>query len=192
MIIAMKTERLLVRNFKLNDWTALLEMIVQYESSEYAKYDWQWPTSPEEIKGVTECFACRDSYLAVCLKDTGRFIGFVSLNQEQGEGRQEFNIGYIFNSDYHGQGYATEACQAVLRYAFDRLQAQRVITGTAAANRASCRLLERLGFQLTASGTSSLRNTPDGTPIEFLGCTYSISRDEWGAAGQRQASMDRP
>jgi RimJ/RimL family protein N-acetyltransferase len=185
-MITIETERLVIRNFKISDWEALHEMIMQYESSEYAVYDQKWPTSPEEIKGVTEWFAGGDSFLAVCLKETGRFIGFVSLNQEQKEDCREFNIGYIFNSDYHGKGYATEACRAAIGHAFDRLQAQRVVTGTAAVNRASCRLLDRLGFKRTAESTGSFRNTEDGKPIEFLGYSYAISRDEWEVAGKNE------
>lgn len=182
----LETERLVIRNFNSSDWEALHEMIMQYESSEYAVYDQAWPTSPEDIKGVTEWFASGDSYLAVCLKDTGRFIGLVSLNPEQKEDRREFNIGYIFNSDYHGKGYATEACRAAMAHAFNRLQAQRVITGTAAANRASCRLLERLGFKKVAESKGSFRNYSDGKPIVFLGYTYAISKNEWEAADQRE------
>ena len=180
----LETERLIIRNFRISDWEALHEMINQYESSEFAAYDQQWPTSPEEIKKITEWFASGDSYFAVCLKDTGRFVGFVSLNQEQKEDYRELNLGYIFNFDYHGKGYAAEACRAAISHALDRLQAQRVLTGTAAVNRASCRLLERLGFKKTAESIGSFRNTQDGKPIEFLGYTYVISRNEWEVAGK--------
>lgn len=181
----METERLSIRNFKKSDWEALHEMIVQYESSEYAVYDHQWPTSPEEIKKVAEWFASEDSYLAVCLKDTGQFIGFVSLNQEQKKNCREFNLGYCFNFDYHGKGYAIEACRAALGYAFGELRADRVVAGTAAANRPSCRLLERLGLMKIAESTGSFRNTQDGKPIEFTGYTFAISRDEWSCSSAR-------
>lgn len=178
-MIALDTERLVIRNFVASDWEALHEMIIQYESNEFAAYDQQWPTSAIEIKGVAEWFANGDNYLAVCLKDTGQFIGFVALNPEPREDRCEFNLGYIFNSNYHGKGYATEACQAVLGHAFNQLQAQIVISGTAAANRASCRLLERLGFEKTSESMASFRSTADGTPIEFLGYTYGIAKGQW-------------
>ena len=177
-MILLETERLLIRNFRVGDWEALHEIISQYESSEFAAYDQPWPTAPEEIKKITEWFADGDSYLAVCLKVAGRLIGFVALNQQQDDDRT-FSLGYIFHFDYHGQGYATEACRAVLAYAFDRLQAHRVVTGTAAANRASCRLLERLGFKKTSESTPSFRTTPDGQPIQFVGYTFELSRDEW-------------
>ena len=164
----LETERLTIRNFKISDWEALHEMISQYVSSGLAAYEpHQWPTSPEEIRKITEWFASGDSYFAVCLKNTNRFIGFVALNPEQKE--REFNLGYIFNFDYHGKGYATEACRAILSHAFDRLQAQRVITGTAAANTASVRLLERLGFRKTSESSGS----------------FEMSRDEWkGKSGR--------
>jgi hypothetical protein len=47
-------------------------------------------------------------------------------------------------------------------------------------------LLERLGFKRTAESTGSFRNTEDGKPIEFLGYTYAISRDEWEVAGKNE------
>jgi [ribosomal protein S5]-alanine N-acetyltransferase len=178
---AINTDRLIIRNFKSDDWEALHEMIVQYEASEFAPYDQQWPTAPEEIKGVTNWFASGDSFMAVCLKDTGRFIGFVGLNAEQKEDSLEFNLGYVFNFDYHRKGYASEACRAVLARGFDELKADRVITGTAAVNVASCRLLERLGFKKTSESRGTFRNDADGKPIEFLGYTYAFSREEWEA-----------
>lgn len=59
----LETERLTLRNFSVSDWEALHEMINQYVSSEFAAYDYHWPTSPEEIKKVTEWFASGDSCL---------------------------------------------------------------------------------------------------------------------------------
>ena len=180
----METERLIIRKFVSDDWKALHEMIVLNEASEYAVYDHAWPTDPEKIKGVVEWFAGGDRFLAVCLKDSGRFIGFVALNPEQENDARAYNLGYIFHANYHGQGYASEACRAVIGRAFDQLQAERVIAGTAALNLPSCRLLERLGFKIIAESTGSLRNTQDGQPIEFLGRTYALTKENWAAVGR--------
>jgi RimJ/RimL family protein N-acetyltransferase len=180
----LETERLVIRNFHTTDWEVLHEMIAQYQSSEFAAYDQPWPTAPEEIKKITDWFASGDSYLAVCLKATGRFIGFVALNPEPSDDQPVFNLGYVFNFDYHGHGYATEACRAVLGQAFDVRQAHRVVTGTAETNRASCRLLERLGFQKTSESTGSFRQTSDGKPISFVGYSFELSRDAWHSVGQ--------
>ncbi len=179
------TERLVIRNFNIHDQVALHGMIIQYQASDMAAYDQQWPTSEAEIKGITEWFAREDGFLAVCLKDTGRFIGFVALNPEQVEDGREFNIGYVFDADYHGHGYATEACAAVLERAFRTLEAARVVTGTAAVNLPSCRLLERLGFSKIGEQMTSFRVAGDGKPVEFLGLRYAMSNNEWES---RQAS----
>jgi RimJ/RimL family protein N-acetyltransferase len=184
-MLTLKTERLVLRNFHLADWQALHEIISQYELSGLALYDQPWPTSPEEIRQITRWFASGDSYLAVCLKEIDCCIGFVALNRESNEDRQEYNLGYIFSFDVHGQGYATEACRTVLEYAFAHLQAQRVIAGTAAANLASCRLLERLGFRRIAESIGSFRDAPDGTPIRFAGYTFALTRAQWYATCQQ-------
>jgi [ribosomal protein S5]-alanine N-acetyltransferase len=183
-MVALETERLALRNFKSNDWEDLHAMIVQYKASGYADYDQPWPTSPEEIKGVINWFASGDQFLAVCLKDTRQFIGFVALNPETDEGSLVYNIGYVFKADFHGKGYASEACRAVLAHAFRTLLAQGVVAGTAAVNLPSCKLLEKLGFQKTGESVGSLQNSTDGKPIEFLGCTYTLTREAWEEMGE--------
>lgn len=133
---AIATDRLVIRNFTASDWPALHKMIVQYQASPYAKYDHPWPTDPEEIRGVAQWFADGDHYLAVCLKENGVFIGFVCLNPEEHDGESALNIGYIFDADYHGQGYATQACRAALTRAFDVLDARSVPKLIRGSNRA--------------------------------------------------------
>ena len=177
-MIALCTARLTIRNFCADDGESLVEMILPYQSSSVAVYDGKWPTDPEEIKGVAEWFAESDRFLAVCLKEPDRLIGFVSLTPKDG-GPGEYGFGYIFDFCFHGRGYATEACRAVLAHASDAMQAETITTGTAAANRPSVRLLKRLGFQKVGEGTSSFWETEEGEPIEFLGYSYALSLDEW-------------
>jgi len=165
-LTSIETERLIIRNFTKDDSSELREMVLQYVASPYAIYDHQWPTSEEEIRGVAEWFASGDRYLAVCLKPEGTFIGFVCLNPEEGSTPTAVNIGYIFNSDYHGRGYATEACRAALVRAFTELGAERVVTGTAKENEPSCRLLARLG----------LKPMPESEGM------YLVTREEWERA----------
>jgi RimJ/RimL family protein N-acetyltransferase len=81
----MHTDRLLIRNFRPADWGDLHGIIVQYQASEYAQYDHEWPTSEEEIQAIARWFSEGDSYLAVCLPGTGKLIGFVALNREERE-----------------------------------------------------------------------------------------------------------
>jgi RimJ/RimL family protein N-acetyltransferase len=179
ILITIDAERLLLRNFHSDDAESLREMIVQKESSEYAIYDYEWPTFEDKIKGIVNWFASEDHYIAVCLKETGKLIGYICLNPAQVTDSRVFDLGYCFNSDYHGQGYATEACKAVIEYAFSNLEAESLTCGTAAKNTPSCRLIDRLGFKKVGEETISFRKTPDGKPIEFTGYWFTLSKDSW-------------
>ena len=55
-------------------------------------------------------------------------------------------IGYCFDDTAWGQGFATEAAGAVLQWAFGTLDLNRVQSGADTRNRASERVLEKLGF----------------------------------------------
>ncbi len=179
------TERLEIRNFSGEEAPALREIILQYQASEYAAYDHGWPTSVDEIRDVTEWFASGDAFLAVCLRASGQMIGYVRLHLvEEADVRdhqpsQVYGLGYCLNFDYHGRGYATEACRAALGRAFDELGADRVTASTAAANAPSCSLLARLGVRHVEERTASFRSAADGTPIEFLASSFALDRADW-------------
>ena len=59
-------------------------------------------------------------------------------------------IGYVFNPDHQGHGYATEAARALLDLAFDGLGLHRVVARIDARNDASAAVLRRLGLRQEA------------------------------------------
>ncbi len=176
-MIQYETERLLIRNFNTNDWKELQKMIIQYQSSEYAKYDHPWPTNEDEIKKITEWFASGEDYLAVTLKDSNKFIGFVSLNKTSN--KYSLDLGYVFNSEYHGKGFSTEACKMAINHAFNNLKIETVLATTAFENIPSRRLLERLGFNKKSENMASFPGRMDEKPFEFLAYTYELFKEEW-------------
>jgi len=165
-MMTIETDRLTIRNFGPDDWQDLQEMAVQYQASEWAKYEDPWPTSTEEVKGMAEWFARGDDYLAVCLKGTGKLIGLIAIERRKEQEERVHNLGYVFHPDHHGHGYATEGCRAAMGYVFDQLEADGILTGTHPANEPSVRLLKRLGLKGIDRGE------------------FTISREEWLALGQ--------
>jgi RimJ/RimL family protein N-acetyltransferase len=139
---------------------------VQYQASEWAKYEDPWPTSTEEVKGMVEWFAQADGYLTVCLKATGKLIGLIAIERHKDQEERVHNLGYVFHPGCHGHGYATEGCRAAMDYVFGQLAADGILTGTHPANQPSVRLLKRLGL----------------TEIDQGG--FVMSREEWLALGQ--------
>ena len=60
----------------------------------------------------------------------------------------EAQAGFLFRRDQWGQGFAGEAMQAVIAYAFEALELDVLTAKTHADNGRARRLLERLGFVL--------------------------------------------
>lgn len=175
-IVTIKTSRLEIRNFRTDDWRDLQEIIISKETSEYAIYDHQFPTSENEIKGITEWFSKGDNFLAVCELACNKVIGYISLN---GEIDKEKDLGYCFSSIYQGKGYATEACIALISHAFNNLNVERITSGTANLNYPSCKLLNKLGFIKTGEAIASFRKTSEGKPIEFVGSSFLLKKEDW-------------
>jgi [ribosomal protein S5]-alanine N-acetyltransferase len=160
-MISLETDRLLIRNFRNDDWQALQEMIMAYQASDVAKFEDPWPTSDEDMKNIALWFAGGDAYVAACLKATGELVGFVAIERRDAPDQQLHNLGYIFHPAHYGKGYATEACRAAMAYVIEVMDADGFLTGTHPDNTASVRLLKRLGFSYAGNGE------------------YTLSREEW-------------
>jgi RimJ/RimL family protein N-acetyltransferase len=84
----------------------------------------------------------------VVLRHSKVRIGWVELSKLSGPDRDDLQIGYQFAPVHWGQGYATEAVRAVVKYAFYRTRLDRVAAIARPDNAASIRILEKLGFQV--------------------------------------------
>lgn len=112
--------------------------------------------------------------LAVDLNQTGSIIGEVSLILRSIDARQA-EVGWIFDPEYQGQGYATEAAAAMLDLAFGPGDMHRVMARCAAANDGSWRLMERLGMRREAHFLEHAL-FKGGWDEEFI---YAMLRREW-------------
>jgi len=60
---------------------------------------------------------------------------------------EEFNLGYRLAKQYWGNGLATEAARAALKYAFEQKQIDSVVVIIEPDHVASLRVAEKAGFQ---------------------------------------------
>jgi len=75
----------------------------------------------------------------------GAFLGWCSVSRWNPDFRSAA-LGYCLHDSAWGHGYATEAARALLRWAFDAMDLNRVQAETDTRNDASARVLEKLGF----------------------------------------------
>lgn len=87
-------------------------------------------------------------YWPIFVLATGDHVGCCGLRPYQPQANIA-EIGFHLRTAFWGQGYAVEAAQAVIAYAFNVLGIQGLFAGHNPANDASRRLLTKLGFQYT-------------------------------------------
>lgn len=79
------------------------------------------------------------------LKEAGKLIGTIDLRIKPAQLSAE--IGYVLSHDYQGKGYATEAAQAILDFAFRVLELEKVSATCNSENVESEALMLRLGMK---------------------------------------------
>ena len=145
----LETHRLLMRDFIEADWQA----VFLYQSDPlYLRYnDWTHGTQKDVCEFI-QIFIDQQKeqprtkfQLAVVLKEETQLIGNCGIRVNDREMR-EANIGYELNTQYWGQGYATEAAQAILKFGFEELGMHRIRSWCVAENVASVRVLEKIGM----------------------------------------------
>lgn len=87
--------------------------------------------------------------LAVARRTDNALLGEVLLKLASVSALQA-EVGYIFNPDFNGQGYATEAVGALVDAGFATLGMHRIFARLDADNRGSIGVVERLRFRREA------------------------------------------
>ena len=83
--------------------------------------------------------------VAIDRASDGAFVGWCGLTGWNPDYRSA-SLTYILDEPMWGRGFTTEAAHALLRWAYDTLDLNRVQTETDTRNVASARVLEKLGF----------------------------------------------
>ena len=142
------TARLRLRPVTSADADALFAM---HSNAHVLRY-WDAPPWVERARAERFIAACEQmaedgsgARLAMDRVIDGAFIGWCSLTRWNPDHRSA-SMGYCLDDAAWGHGYATEAAHALLRWAFDTLDLNRVQAETDTRNAASARVLEKLGF----------------------------------------------
>ena len=106
------------------------------------------------------------------------FCGLKRVNYDGAPNSGEVEIGWRLRESAWGQGIAKEAAIATLDLAFDHFYAPSVVAITAAANRPSWGLMERLGMHLEPALDFDDPRFPDLGPMR----QWRITTEHWPAA----------
>lgn len=168
-------DRVIIRRFKESDQEDLYEYLSDEEVVRFEPYE---IFSKKEAKEEAIRRVGDDNFYAVCLKESGKLIGNLYLGKSDFD---TFELGYVFNREYQGKGYAFESGKALLDYAFSNLGARRVIAMCSTKNTSSWKLLERLKMRREGLLLQNVYFKTDdlGKPIGFDTYEYGILKSEW-------------
>ena len=141
------TERCIVREITLDDMDGLFELYAGEGMTEYLDPLYEYEKEKEYQKSYINYMYRLYGYgmWVVIEKKTGKLIGRVGIeNREACDGEPE--LGYMIDVSHQKKGYATEVCLAVIGYAWDFLEFDKLNCLIQKGNTASECLAEKLGF----------------------------------------------
>jgi len=164
----LETDRLILRRLTMDDLEPLAKLYADPRvRRHFPEGTLTYEQTEEELQWIIDVYYARYGYglWATVLKEDAKFIGRCGLLPWTIiEGRDggialtiaddgtddaagiDVEVAYLLAEEYWGQGLATEAAQAIVEYAFERLNMKRLICLFDPENQASRRVAEKAGF----------------------------------------------
>ena len=165
-----ETQRLIVRDFNASDVGDLHEILGDEETMKNCEpaYDF------EKTQNFLEHFCvAKKGAVAAVHKDSKKVIGYILFKPLE---ESVYEIGWIFNKKYWRQGYAYEACAALIVHGFLELDIHKVVAETIDSQK-SVSLMEKLGMKREGVQRSQTKdNLGNWTDLYLYGILQSDVR----------------
>jgi ribosomal-protein-alanine N-acetyltransferase len=170
-----ETSRLALRQLTARDIQFIYELFSIEETNRYV--------SNPPVKDMKEAREIYELYckpkpnlfrIGIVVKETGELVGTLGLYAINRDDRRA-TLGFDLLPQHWGKGYMTEACRALLDWAFKELKLNRIQASAEPANVRSLAVMARLGF--TREGVMrQLDYYKDAYHDDVM---YSMLREEW-------------
>ncbi len=150
-----ETERLDLRPWKESDREPFYQMCSDPEVMEFFP---KTLNREESDAFVDKAMAAMDEQgwglFAVEIRDTEEFIGFIGLNKPQFDAPFTpcVEIGWRLDKKYWKKGFATEGAQALLQFAFIKVDTDEIVSFTSKLNKPSIKVMEKIGMTRDEAG----------------------------------------
>ena len=170
--IILETSRLYLRKIQKYDDILISEILQDID----VMYAWEHAFSNDEVADWINENRMRYEkdgygYWAVIHKMSERLIGVCGLLKEQADYENYVGLGYIFNKDYWGRGYALESASACVDYAFHTLKVKELTAQIRPNNLPSRKVAEKLGMEVKKEFIKRYRGK------EMLHLIYFLERE---------------
>ena len=147
-----ETDRLKLRQWRSSDYPAFAAMSADLRVMEYFPNPLTSDESDALASNIEALITEKGwGFWAVEIKDSQKFAGFVGLHEPimTLPFAPCVEVGWRLGYEFWGQGYATEAANASLKFAFEVLELTEVVSFTATQNLRSQAVMKRLKMQNT-------------------------------------------
>jgi RimJ/RimL family protein N-acetyltransferase len=173
-----ETERLVLRQWRSTDYEPFALINADFRVMEYFPKLLTLEETMVCIERIVKHINDHGFGLFACeLKSTGKFLGFVGLSIPTFEAPFTpcVEIGWRLAYQYWGNGYATEAAKAVLKFGFETVRLNEILSWTVPKNMKSRKIMEKIGMkQDETAGFNHPRIALDN-PLSFH-ILYRISK----------------
>jgi RimJ/RimL family protein N-acetyltransferase len=178
------TERLLLRRWQHSDRRPFSRLNADPYVMEFMPGPLSRPESDLLVDQIESHF--REHGFGLCAVELRRnhsFIGFIGLNVPSFHAHFTpcVEIGWRLCAEYWGQGLATEGARETVRYAFEVLGLQELVSFTVPANVRSRRVMEKLGMTHNPANDFDHPKLPEGHPLRRH-VLYRLRRSQWNHA----------
>ena len=139
-----------LRTWTLADAPALAKLINNKKVQDNLRDGLPFPYGEEDAKAFLSAVLASDpdQNLAFAIEADGKLIGSISATRCANIHFRTAELGYYLGEPYWGKGFATEAVRQICDYIYRDTDIIRIFAEPFAYNTASCRVLEKAGFQL--------------------------------------------
>lgn len=144
-----ETERLLLRSLTNDDSDRIEELAGEFDvakSTLNIPYPYPKGSAIDFIESVLNAEKNNEIIMfAIIKKESQHLIGLINLNLSTQYSRGE--LAYWIGKHYWGNGYGTEAAEALLEYGFNYLNLNKIFAASFTSNPGSSRIMEKIGLR---------------------------------------------
>lgn len=138
-----------IRKWRISDKERLAEMLSNKKVQDNLRDGLPYPYTPadgeEYITAMLGADETKTFAFAITLED--QVIGSIGVFRRENIHSRTAELGYYIGEPYWGKGYAASAVRQICEYVFGNTDILRIFAEPFAYNTASCRVLEKAGFQ---------------------------------------------
>ncbi len=164
-----------IRKWKLSDAAALAAAVSNEKILDNLRDGLPYPYTEQDGEDyISDMLSAKeDETFAFAITADNKVIGSIGVFRQENIHRRTAELGYYISEEYWGKGIMTEAVKQICEYVFSKSDIIRIYAEPFAYNIASCRVLEKAGFQY--EGTLKNNAVKNGKVIDMK--MYSLLKN---------------